>query len=117
MPDRIFRTPYEQRLYNNHGNNEFDQIFRLGIPKISEYLNMDNDTLIECLTAVMPIACHFKIPSCKDLKNFMSLEVQIRSRKNLSIANYLIEMLVTPQNAGTMILKVLRVIYKNRTRH
>ena len=69
LPNRIFRTPYEQRLYNNHGNNEFDGIFRLGIPKISRYLKVDNDTLIKCLNALVPIACHYKFPSCEGTKS------------------------------------------------
>ena len=69
LPDRIFRTPHQQRLYNNHGNNEFDPIFRLGIPKISRYLKVDNDTLIKCLNAAVPIVCHYKFPSCEGTKN------------------------------------------------
>ena len=50
------------------------------------------------------------------LQRFMLLKIQIWSQKSSSIANYLVEMLVTPQNAGTMILKVLRVINKNLKR-
>ena len=69
LPDRIFKTPYQQRSSNNQGNNEFDQIFRLGIPKISEYLNVDNDTLIKCLKAMVPIVCHIKFPSCEGTKS------------------------------------------------
>ena len=69
LPDRIFRTPYQQRLYNIHGNDEFDQIFRLGLPKIRRYPNVDNDMLIKCLNAVVPIMCHFKFPSCEGTKS------------------------------------------------
>ena len=34
------------------------------MPKISRHLNTDNDTVIKCAHAVVPLICHFYFPSC-----------------------------------------------------
>ncbi|XP_028399006.1 uncharacterized protein LOC114522508 isoform X2 [Dendronephthya gigantea] len=64
LSDYIYQTPDEQSYRNNEGNGLYDRVVKLGIPKVSRFFNVDNDTLIKCLHAYVPFACHYFFPNC-----------------------------------------------------
>ena len=69
LSDFIYRTPSDQNWSNDHANKLYDQAVRLGLPKISRFLKVDNDTLIKCANAFVPSMCHINFPSCEGTKS------------------------------------------------
>ena len=69
LPDYIYETPYEQNYNNDEGNKAFDQLFRLGLPKLSRILDTDNSTVFKCAHAWVPFICHVYFPSCEGTKS------------------------------------------------
>ncbi|XP_028399009.1 uncharacterized protein LOC114522509 isoform X2 [Dendronephthya gigantea] len=64
LSDYTYQTTDKQSYNNNEGNKFFDRLVRLGVPKVSRFFNVDNDTFIKCLHAVVPFACHYSFPNC-----------------------------------------------------
>ena len=71
LSDFIYKTPHEQNTLNNNYNKEYDRLMsRLGISKVNRFFfHADNDTLIKCVNAAMPILCHRNFPSCEGTKS------------------------------------------------
>ena len=69
LSDYTYQTPYKQWWYNSDAIKSFDQIVRLGLPKISEFLQVDNETAIKCMNAFVPFICHYHFPSCEGTKS------------------------------------------------
>ncbi|XP_028414636.1 plasminogen-like [Dendronephthya gigantea] len=65
LSDYIYETPYKQRWYNDYLNREYDRYVRLGVPKMSRFFKVDNDMVIKCVHASVPLLCHYHFPSCE----------------------------------------------------
>ncbi|XP_028399013.1 uncharacterized protein LOC114522511 [Dendronephthya gigantea] len=69
LSDYTYRRPYKQRQFNDQVNKEYEQYVRLGLPKIGKLLNVDNDAVIKCVHALVPLLCHFYFPSCEGTRS------------------------------------------------
>ena len=69
MPDYIHKTPHNQSRDNNEVNKAYDQIVRLGMQKINRIFHVDNETVIKCAYAFVPVLCRVNFPSCDGTKS------------------------------------------------
>ena len=69
LSDYIHKTSDRQSFNNDEVNKGFDQLLRLGLPKIGRFLNADNGTVMKCAHASVPYICHVHLPSCEGTKS------------------------------------------------